>query len=145
MIMLHIQDLQELFLQNYHDITKQEIEEELSDIFELIDDAFEHMQKEYQVGEYNYNFKQTFKYLLKNRYQYSTTQLQRKKDIIVHYREMLQLDMAVLNDHVSKLLTHDILDAKLLQSYHHNITEIQKKIAHFSAVIKSLKEMIEER
>lgn len=102
------------------------------------------MQEEYKVWEYNYNFKQTFKHLIKKEYHFTKTELQLKKDLIVHYREMLQVDMMVLTQHMSELLSHDILDAPLLKNYQNNITDIQKKIAHFAAVIKSLKELISE-
>ena len=143
--MLHVQDLQDLLLQNYHDISKEHLQQELKDIFDLIDQVLEHMKQEYKVGEYNYNFKQTFKHLYKKSYHSSKTELQRQKDIIVHYREMLQLDMMVMTQHMSELLSHDILDSALLRQYQHKITEIQKTIAHFAAVIKSLKEMIVEK
>lgn len=143
--MLHVQDLQDMLLQNYHDISKESLQQELKDIFDLIDQTFEHMKQEYKVGEYNYNFKQTFKHLYKKSYHSSKTELQRKKDLIVHYREMLQVDMMVMTQHMSELLSHDILDSALLRQYQHNITDIQKTIAHFAAVIKSLKEIIVEK
>lgn len=140
--MFHTQDLEALLLQDYQTITKSELLTQIADILALIEQTQDHMTSEYKTGEYNYNFKQTLKHLIKIKHTYTMTELQRKKDLVVHYREMLQLDVMLLTQHMSELLTHDILDPQLLQQHQTKITDLQHKIAHLSAVIKSLKEII---
>jgi len=142
--MLQIQDYQDLLLQNHKPISKQHLHDTLHDIFDLIEKSTRLMEQEYKAGEYGHNFKQTLKHLINTQYHYTTSELKLKKDMIIHYRDMLQVDMMILTQHMSDLLSHDILDAELLRSYQHNITDIQKDIAHFAAVIKSLKELISE-
>ncbi len=140
--MFHTTDLKALLLQDYQTITKSELLTQIADILALIDQTHTHMTAEYKTGEYNYNFKQTLKHLIKTKHSYTMTDLQRKKDLVVHYREMLQLDVMLLTQHMSELLTNDILDPVLLQHHQTKITDLQTQIAHLSAVIKSLKEIV---
>lgn len=72
------------------------------------------------------------------------TDLQLQKDLIVHYREMLQVDVMMLSKHMTELLTNNILDKALLNQQQKTINELHNTIAHLSAIIKSLKEIVIE-
>ena len=145
MTMLHQKDLEELLLQDYNHLNKQQILEKISAMYNLIDESLEYMQQEYKTWEYNYTFKQTFKHLLKHKHRdYTMADLQLQKDLIVHYREMLQLDVMMLGKHMTELLANNILDKSLLNQQQRSINELHHTIAHLSAIIKSLKEITVE-
>lgn len=139
-------DLEQLLGTDYNLLSKEEIAGHITDIVELIDKAIVKMQEEYQHDDYSHNFKQTFKYVLKHEYKhvYSNQDIQLKRDLITHYRDMIHADVIVLGKHVTELLDHHILDRELLQSSQNKINQLNTDIAHFSAVATVLKESIQE-
>lgn len=47
--MLHQQDLEQLLLQNYNHLNKQQLLEKISAMYNLIDESLQYMQQEYKT------------------------------------------------------------------------------------------------
>jgi hypothetical protein len=143
--MTHHDDLQQLLGTDYNLLSKEELMNHITDMLELIDKSIVKMQEEYEHDDYSHNFKQTFKYILKHHnYTYTHQDIQLKRDLIVHYRDMIHADVVVLGKHVTELLEHHILDRELLQHTQAKINKLNTDIAHLSAVATVLRESIQE-
>lgn len=142
------EDLTNLLNKDYNLLSKQELLAHLQDIMQLIDTSLLIVQEEYKQGEYEHNFKQTFKHVFKKYHHdhpYTRQDLQLKKDLVMHYRDMLHRDVVVLWKHTTELLAHNILDRELLQNNQSMINKLNEDIAHLSAVVTSIKEYLRER
>lgn len=140
-------DLRKVFDKDYNLLSKQEILSHIQDIIQLIDTSLLVVQDEYKNGEYDHNFKQTFKHVFKkynNDHPYSKIDLQLKKDLVMHYRDMLHKDVIILWKHTTELLANSILDRDILQNNQFTINKLNDDIAHLSAVITAIKEYIRE-
>lgn len=142
--MFHHQDLEALLLQDYHALTKSEVMNKIETMLDLIQQTLDTMTQEYAAGTYNHNFKQTFKYLLKS-YDFSLSDLQLQKDLVVHYREMMQMEAMILSKHMSELLDCQTFDTDIIKRHQQSISTLHNHIAHLSAVIKALKEVIQKK
>ena len=141
-------ELRDLLSKDYNLLSKQEVLSHIQDIMSLIETSLLVVQEEYKHGEYDHNFKQTFKHVLKKHHHdvsYRKQEIQLKKDLVMHYRDMLHKDVVILGKHMTELLAHSILDRELLQNNQSMINKLNTDIAHFSAVITSIKEYIQER
>ena len=111
-------DLRDLLYKDYNLLSKQELLLHIQDIIQLIETSVWVVQEEYKHDEYEYNFKQTFKHIFKKYHHdhpYTKQDLQLKKDLVMHYRDMLHNDVMILGKHTTELLAHSILDRDLLQ------------------------------
>lgn len=141
-------DLRDLLNKDYNLLSKQELLSHIQDIIQLIQTSLLVVQEEYKHGEYDHNFKQTFKHVFKKQHHdhpYTKQDLQLKKDLVMHYRDMLHKDVIILGKHTTELLAHSILDRDLLQKNQSTINKLNDDIAHLSAVVTSIKEYLKER
>ena len=141
-------DLRDLLNKDYNLLSKQELLSHIQDLVKLVETSVLVVQEEYKHGEYDHNFKQTFKHVFKKHHHdhpYTRQDLQLKKDLIMHYRDMLHKDVIVLSRHTTELLAHSILDRDLLQNNQSIINKLNEEIVHLSAVITSIKEYLKER
>jgi hypothetical protein len=140
-------DLRDLLYTDYNLLSKQELLVYIQDVIQLIETSLLVVQEEYKHGEYEHNFKQTFKHVLKKHHHdhpYTKQDLQLKKDLVMHYRDMLHKDVIILGKHTTELLAHSILDRNLLQNNQAMINKLNDDIAHLSAVVTSIKEYLKE-
>jgi hypothetical protein len=145
--MTQYDDLKDLLCQDYNLLDKHQILEHIGDIIQFVEQTTKLMQEEYKHGEYEHNFKQTFKHILKKYHHdhpYTKQELQIKKDLVMHYRDMLHKDVVMLGKHTTELLEHQLLDREQLQKNQIVINTLNEDIAHLSAVITSLKEYSRE-